>query len=505
MEINIQPPTDVYETFGRLSYKPWYAVGEFVDNATQNFFDFEDSLRAAAGRDPVLTIDIDYDPAGPSLTVSDDAHGMGEEEFTRALMLTAKPPDRSGRSEFGMGLKTAACWFGTLWELSSTRLGERVEYRAVMDLERLGREHLTMLHVDEWEVPETRHGTTLRISPLRKPIYSKQLHRIKSTLASMYRGDIASGRVIINWNGEPLSYEPPALHVEELPDGTDRVWRQEIDTVVVDPSDGTSHVVRGWVGILQKMSNGIVNGFALLRRGRVVVGGPEENWTPVELLDRAGSPAWKRLTGELHVDSFPVMFAKDGFDWAGGLEHELIDVLRPIVRDYRTKANNLRVRSTKLKPVDMGRAAEQVTGGVDKDALRRDLARLESPARPLDDPVTDKNERTRLLDGSEGPTELKVPLPKGELIARLYLREDDPRVEWLTLSFAQQDEVDVFLNTQHPFVVAHSQDDGGVAVLFKFCLAAALAEKRARQIEGDRIHPDDLRTHLDTFLRHFTP
>jgi hypothetical protein len=29
--IDIQPPSDVYDTFGRLNYKAWYAIAEFVD------------------------------------------------------------------------------------------------------------------------------------------------------------------------------------------------------------------------------------------------------------------------------------------------------------------------------------------------------------------------------------------------------------------------------------------------------------------------------------------
>jgi hypothetical protein len=76
-EISIQPPSDVYDTFGRLNYKPWYALAEFVDNATQNYFDHKRALKAAEGR-ARLHIDIGYD--SNSVTVSDDANGMNLEE-----------------------------------------------------------------------------------------------------------------------------------------------------------------------------------------------------------------------------------------------------------------------------------------------------------------------------------------------------------------------------------------------------------------------------------------
>ena len=35
----------------------------------------------------------------------------------------AIPPDRSGLSEFGMGMKSAACWFAPRWSVRTKALG----------------------------------------------------------------------------------------------------------------------------------------------------------------------------------------------------------------------------------------------------------------------------------------------------------------------------------------------------------------------------------------------
>ncbi len=35
--VGIRPRSDVYSTYRRIDYKSWFAIGEFVDNATQNF------------------------------------------------------------------------------------------------------------------------------------------------------------------------------------------------------------------------------------------------------------------------------------------------------------------------------------------------------------------------------------------------------------------------------------------------------------------------------------
>ncbi len=134
--IDVQPPADVYDTFGRLNYKPWYAIAEFVDNATQNAYAHEGRL--ASPGNPLVHVRVAH--SKDSITIVDDAHGMEIDEISRAVRLNMPPPDISGRSEFGMGLKTAACWFGRLWTVTSTQLGSSKEYSVTFDLERFVKE-----------------------------------------------------------------------------------------------------------------------------------------------------------------------------------------------------------------------------------------------------------------------------------------------------------------------------------------------------------------------------
>ncbi len=118
-KINIRPTSSVYATYKRLSYQPWTAIAEFVDNSTQSFYDHKDELMAqkyAKG----LTVTIDYitDKNGDSLVIHDNAYGMEWNDFQRAIILDKPPVNTDGRNEFGMGLKTAACWFGTISSVS---------------------------------------------------------------------------------------------------------------------------------------------------------------------------------------------------------------------------------------------------------------------------------------------------------------------------------------------------------------------------------------------------
>ena len=58
--INIRPTTSVYATYSRLSYQPWTAIAEFVDNSTQSFFDHESLLNQKANIGQ-LSIEINYE------------------------------------------------------------------------------------------------------------------------------------------------------------------------------------------------------------------------------------------------------------------------------------------------------------------------------------------------------------------------------------------------------------------------------------------------------------
>ena len=86
--INIRPESNVYATYQRLSYRPWYAIAEFVDNSTQNYYDHKDELLPIYRQDEnhgCLKIDITYDDEHKSLSILDNAYGMEMDELQRAV------------------------------------------------------------------------------------------------------------------------------------------------------------------------------------------------------------------------------------------------------------------------------------------------------------------------------------------------------------------------------------------------------------------------------------
>ena len=134
-ELNIQPQASVLGVFSRLNYKAWYAIAEFVDNSTESFYTNETELNQNGIT--TVTVNVNYDFEKNVLTIVDNAFGMELEDFSRAVLLDSKPKKQGGRNEFGMGLKTAASWFGNVWSVTSTQFGSYNKYFTEVNIQEL--------------------------------------------------------------------------------------------------------------------------------------------------------------------------------------------------------------------------------------------------------------------------------------------------------------------------------------------------------------------------------
>lgn len=343
-KINIRPTSSVYATYKRLSYQPWTAIAEFVDNSTQSFYDHKDELMAlkyAKG----LQITINYitsEPGGDRIEIYDNAYGMEWYDFQRAIILDRPPVNTDGRNEFGMGLKTAACWFGSVWSVESTQLGSKTKYYTEIDIDQLGKYKTEEIDVKEELSNPKEHFTKIVIRKLNKKISGpRTISKVKDLLSSIYREDIRSGFIKIYYNGTLLQFKEAPVYTEEI-NGVIKEWKKNVDFTITHEDNELS--VKGFIAI--RIPGSVKDaGFTLLRRGRVIVGGSEGNYRPNELFGDSNSYAWQRLYGELHMDNWPVTQAKDNFDWHNsGLEESFIEKLEPLTREFRRKAENIRVR-----------------------------------------------------------------------------------------------------------------------------------------------------------------
>src|SRR3954462_12302874 len=92
-----------------MNYKPWYALSEFVDNAVASRLANADALKAAGAER--LEGSIEMDPGLGAIMIRDNAAGIAGADVDRAFKSAEPPPDASGLSQFGIGMKAAACWY----------------------------------------------------------------------------------------------------------------------------------------------------------------------------------------------------------------------------------------------------------------------------------------------------------------------------------------------------------------------------------------------------------
>ncbi len=104
--------------YSRMSYTMWHALGEFIDNSTQsrlNYGGIVDLVLKDEGTP--LVVEIIHNRPLKQLIIKDNSIGMTREKLVEALRIAVPTNDSVGRSRFGMGMKTAACWIGKRWKV----------------------------------------------------------------------------------------------------------------------------------------------------------------------------------------------------------------------------------------------------------------------------------------------------------------------------------------------------------------------------------------------------
>ena len=504
LTVDITPEVSVYATYKRLSYTPWYAIAEFVDNSTQNYFDHKDDLRRVFEKEGTkyLFVDIEYDEESKQLTIVDNANGMDYSELQRAVSLDKPPNNNGGRSEFGMGLKTAACWFGSKWSIETTRLGNREKYYVEVDVNHLVSDKDKFVKVQQSEADPEKHFTKIVLKGLYKPIKGRTSGKIKDLLGSIYREDIRNEEILIKWNTETVSFEEHPILLENNNDESKTSWKKNLDFDVYCDYLEKNLNVHGWVGIRDPGSPKKA-GLALLRRGRVILGGPDQNYKPEEIFGQGNTFRSQRLVGELHMDNWPVTQAKDSFDWSGGLEEDFISALRKEIREYITKAENYRSSPKIVTNNDMKIASEETKKVFSNKSFARAIEYEVKFPEPKKTEIQEKQDNQKILAVSKGPEVYKLKISDGEWIFNLHWQDSLSDAHWMSVQYPQDNISEIYLNTSHPFFSKYSKERGYLELIEKFAMSMALAERLSRANSNNGcIGPSDFRNYMNRVLRY---
>ena len=211
-KINIRPEVSILSVLRHLNYKPWFATAEFVDNALQSYIESHGLLESLHGKGFTLKVEIELDPAPPGrIVVRDNAAGIAERDYARAFKPAEPPSNRSGLSEFGMGMKSAACWFAVQWSVRTKALGEPIERTVAFDVADIVQNRIEELDIRTAKSNPNSHYTELILEGLHKIPQGRTVSKIKEHLASIYRIFLRSGTMALSFNGDPLTFQNPPI------------------------------------------------------------------------------------------------------------------------------------------------------------------------------------------------------------------------------------------------------------------------------------------------------
>ena len=498
LTIDIRPDSGVYGTFRRISYRPWSAIAEFIDNATQNYFDHRDEIAKATETTPTLEIDVFYDGSARTLAIVDNANGMNWDELERAIQLNRPPSVTTGRSEFGMGLKMAACWFGSRWRVVTKRLGETVEYDAQVDVQKLEIDKPEAIVVSQTPGLEpSEHYTRIEIEDLHRTFRGRSHSSIRENIASMYRRDIDSGEITIKWNGDPFQWEKDPVFTETSPEGNTISWQQDVQFNV------NGYMVTGqiWIRIPGSASRA---GMHLFRRNRLVVGGPGAGYKPQEIFAAPNSFQSQRLVGELNLDDWPVSQTKDAFDWDGDLETAFIEKLNHAVADYVQKTHEIKSDlSAKTTSADGQYAGDTTREALQNPEVDTVLTIVETgppPQRELADETSQRLNHAIERSGDQ-PTYIQVG-SEGVPTLKVYWLDDLTEAD-IHAHFAKpsDNELLLYVNLNHPFVERVISREPAKLELYALNLYADALVESGILKRGQNVPAHTFRAFKDRFLR----
>ena len=210
-KINIRPGTKILSILKHIEYDPWFALAEYVDNAIDSYLKYETKLKEIEGDDFCLQVTIDIDSVNNEITIRDNAAGIHQKDYERAFRAAEAPPNNSGLSEFGMGMKSASCWFSNLWTVRTSAIGENVEKTVSFDLDKIFNNGEDELQVEQRSSKSNYHYTVITLRNIGKLPQKKTLSKIEKHLISIYRDFIRSGKLKLVFRGKLLAYIAPKI------------------------------------------------------------------------------------------------------------------------------------------------------------------------------------------------------------------------------------------------------------------------------------------------------
>jgi hypothetical protein len=491
MNISLQVGADIIRSYRRLAYTPWHALAEFVDNSTQSLADNKAALTPVLESDSEkLTVSIVYNRDNETLRIADNAMGMDFPELENALKIGTPPPNTKGRSQYGLGMKTAACWFGEEWSITTKKLGSLTEHTVTVNVDAVASGQHTLPHTTVQKENPNLHYTYIEVRKLYSKIQGRTITKIRDYLASMFRADLRAGTLELQWEGTSLVWDE---NLTFLAAANGALYKKPVDFKL-----DNGKAVTGWVGILGEGTRSRYKaGFAILRRGRVLRAHPDE-WRPEIIFGAGGRNDLinQRLAGELHFDDFEVSHTKDAILWVGDEQDEVEKRLKEASVDY------VAVARIPLKDLTDRRGPSETEVQAAVDELKTEMQSPQFADRiqitDVPPPAVAEAAAQPLLDSARR-TEPRFFVRVGITSFKVYLSTDASPNDPYFATETPADELLVVVNCNHPHWSSLSASEG-VANYLRHCVYDAIAEWQCRRKTAD-LQPSTIKLLKDALLR----
>lgn len=480
--VSIRPGVGILSVLRHLNYKPWFAMAEFVDNSVQSYLQNREQLEKLHGRDYRLKVEIEIERSDETLIkIRDNAAGIASADYSRAFRPAELPNNRTGLSEFGMGMKSAACWFAPRWTVRTTALGEDIQRTISLDIDTIVRDDIEELDVAEAPARTNDHFTELTLIDPYDKLQTKTGGKIKDHLASIYRIFLREQMIELWFNREKLSYEIPKVLFApyyKTPTETPQRWYKEFNFDFGDDLKASGFAA------LREVASTSTAGFALFRRNRLIEGSLDEPYRPELIFGTGNSYRRQRLIGEIHLDGFEVSHTKDGFKWE---DHEQ-PFLELLYEELENENSHLLLQAegfrARVAQRELKAEAEKASTRV-AETLRKEVPRVleeQSTAAPVLEPLPetvppDQSASSRVIEVDHRGTKWSITIE---------LAMDPAIQEWLTISDKPQTrenlrEITVRMSLVHPFMQQYCRAESSeIEALARVAAAFGLAEITAR-------------------------
>lgn len=496
-QIKINFTSDIVNSYKRLAYRIWFALAEYVDNSTQAYLNNQKVLDIVYEEEQRnLSVHIYYHKGtnikDDFFEIIDNSMGMSFEELEKAFQIGLPPNDNSGRSRYGLGMKTASFWLGDEWTITTKKLGEAKEYSITLNIETIADGNLA-LDIQDKDAEINEHYTIIKVSNLRRRFKGMTIGKIKSYLSSIYRFDVSSDMLDLFWNDEKLGWSGYSDD-DFVKNSEGQPYKRDFEFEI----DGKN--VTGWAGVLSNGSRS-KGGFALVQGNRVIQS-PPNGYKPETIFGEQeggiNNLVNQRLVGELFLEGFEVSHTKDNILWEGTQMDDLDDAILEQIGDLRKVANEFRKNAVDERaPSD-----EDFDFAVDKLISELNSGELSdivlSKVVPPDTLILDSNKQIeKAIVESTEPTIIKL----AGLTIKLYIDDrmsaNDPYV--INDSISDKDTVIVIVNKNHPF---WNELDGAKGILnyLRQCVYDAVSEWKAYFIKST-MQPDTVKHIKDDLMR----